>query len=419
MADSYAKPLRPVHLKKRSFAFLILAVSVATLLAVGGVMVGGSAMGRPVDLSKFLHQPWSYFAGIGVIIMVAVALRAWISRGSALAKTVTVSTEAVSTEAVTLKNFSSSLERWDPALRSFGQDVLQFFAAQSDRTVQIPAALLAQHLQSRIPAISGMDEHEIVRLLHDIYKGGYAPGLAKGQVGFYVPEYHMSFKLASQMDEKLRIGATAALLVESNSVISLDGGSTTLPIVEAVARRVDSEDLAGVTVVTNSYPIAKCIATLTEKRGWSDSQAPIRVVMPAGVVRPNTLAISPVNAESQLPVESLLKIFEETGAPSLAFVGANGLRADEGLTMPTGNELDIKDVMLRSASRPFVVADSSKFGVHHPIIIRTWADHLTLLTCRPTGSGAESEEVDAILNLPDRCVQITFANEAGDSTRTR
>jgi DeoR family transcriptional regulator of aga operon len=79
----------------------------------------------------------------------------------------------------------------------------------------------------------------------------------------------------------------------------------------------------------------------------------------------------------------------------LAFIGANGIHAQHGLTCFNDDEVEINRTMVRQAKRKIAVADRSKLG-----IVAKWhicpADTIDMLI---TDSGATDKMIEPFLEI--------------------
>jgi DeoR family transcriptional regulator of aga operon len=142
-------------------------------------------------------------------------------------------------------------------------------------------------------------------------------------------------KATHRHPEKSRIGRAAAELVEDGAVIGMTGGSTAMQLARALAGRPN------ITVVTNAIDIA---AELVGRAG-------VRLVVIGGIVRQSAEAVGP-SAEAMLAQYHL----------DIAFIGVDGLSAEEGCTTYDEMEAQTDLAFLRRARRTVVIADSSKLG---------------------------------------------------------
>lgn len=142
-------------------------------------------------------------------------------------------------------------------------------------------------------------------------------------------------KLAARVEEKNRIGAAAAALIQPGETVILDSGSTTL----AVAQHI--QGISGLTAVTNDLMVAVELAN----RGVS-------MVCTGGLLQASLYTLIGPPAENVL---STLRVDK-------AFLGADALDVEAGLTNRTLMEVAVKKAMIRAARQVIVVADASKLG---------------------------------------------------------
>lgn len=133
--------------------------------------------------------------------------------------------------------------------------------------------------------------------------------------------------------EKIEIAERVQRLIEPNDIVALDGGSTTLEI----ARHIDNRPL---TVITNDLYI---ISELLRKDQ-------IRLVVPGGYRVRNMLT----GPEAAAYVRSL-NIHK-------AFLSATSVHLQDGLSIYTGDFIDFKQALLRSARETYAACDHRKFG---------------------------------------------------------
>ncbi|EOD00604.1 DeoR/GlpR family DNA-binding transcription regulator [Caldisalinibacter kiritimatiensis] len=136
-------------------------------------------------------------------------------------------------------------------------------------------------------------------------------------------------------DEKSRIGKKAASLIEEGDTIVIDSGTTTSYIVNNIEAK-------NITIVTNSLYV------LNELGKRED----IDVIGVGGSIKQKTQAFVGPLAEATLKKLRVDK----------AFIGANGICYDNGITTPDIIECKIKSTMIEIAREVILVSDSSKFG---------------------------------------------------------
>lgn len=142
-------------------------------------------------------------------------------------------------------------------------------------------------------------------------------------------------------DEKQRIGAAAAALVQPGETILLDAGTTTIEI----ARRLPEN--ADVTVVTCALNVA------LEASG----RAGVHVVVCGGELNPRTLSVVGRRAEQTLA---------EYQADRL-FLATYGVDPDRGLSERNLAGAELKRALIGAAREVILVCDSSKFGAAAPV----------------------------------------------------
>jgi DeoR family fructose operon transcriptional repressor len=138
------------------------------------------------------------------------------------------------------------------------------------------------------------------------------------------------------IDEKDRIARLALTELTANMSIILDSGTTTIRLAQLLPSDLN------LTVVTNSMTIAAVLA----------GRPSINLHVLGGHVRENThAAVGPWawDALAGLSVD-------------LAFIGANGVTVDRGLTTPDVDEARVKSAFVDKGRRVVALADHSKFG---------------------------------------------------------
>ena len=150
--------------------------------------------------------------------------------------------------------------------------------------------------------------------------------------------YEPTFREKSHqfVEEKRRIGAAAAAMVEPGDTIILSPGTTTMEVARHLAGR------RNVTVVTSAVNIAVELAGDPE----------IEVIVTGGRLRGTTYALVGSLAEENLRGLHVNKLF----------LGGNGLTIEHGLTTPDLSVATTDRALLRSAEHVIVTVDHSKIG---------------------------------------------------------
>lgn len=138
-------------------------------------------------------------------------------------------------------------------------------------------------------------------------------------------------------EEKRRIARAALAHLPAGGAVLVDAGSTTGLLVEMFPVGPP------LSVYTNTLTIALPLM----------KNPKLTVHMVGGRIRPLTMA-----AVGDWAVRALAEINVD-----VAFIGANGISVERGMTTPDPDEAAIKHQMLASARRRIVLADHSKIGV--------------------------------------------------------
>ena len=193
-------------------------------------------------------------------------------------------------------------------------------------------------------------------LIEKVHGGATSrPGSALFEPGF-------AAKSSLQQAEKEAIADAAVALVAPGTAIGISAGTTTY----ALARRL--VDLADLTVVTNSVPVADVL----HRAGRRDQT----IILTGGVRTPSDALVGP------FAVAALRTIHLDQ-----VFMGVHGIDPRSGFTTPNVLEADTDRALVASARRLVVVADSSKWGVIGISSIARLDEADTLIT----DSGIDSE----------------------------
>jgi DeoR/GlpR family transcriptional regulator of sugar metabolism len=145
-------------------------------------------------------------------------------------------------------------------------------------------------------------------------------------------------KSGLQEREKEAIAESAARLVSPGAAIAMSAGTTTY----ALARKL--VDVPGLTVVTNSVPVADAL----HRAGRSDQT----IVLTGGVRTPSDALVGP------FAIAALRTVHVD-----LVFMGVHGMDPHSGFTTPNVLEADSDRALVATGRRLIVVADHTKWGV--------------------------------------------------------
>jgi DeoR family fructose operon transcriptional repressor len=171
-----------------------------------------------------------------------------------------------------------------------------------------------------------LEQHGLIRRTHG---GAHAVETARF-------ETTLAMRTTRHVPEKRRIAAAAVDLIGDAETIFIDEGFTPQLIAEALPRD------RPLTVVTASLPVAGALA---EAENTS-------VLLLGGRVRPGTLATVDHWTTKMLAGFVL----------DLAFIGANGISREHGLTTPDPAVSEVKAQAIRAARRTVFAGVHTKFG---------------------------------------------------------
>jgi DeoR family fructose operon transcriptional repressor len=203
-------------------------------------------------------------------------------------------------------------------------------------------------------------------------------GLLRRVHGGAVPVAYLSYEPAVETrteytTEKARIAKAALAHVPKRGSVLIDAGSTAGQLVEIFPG--DRE----LTVYTNALPLALSLVT----------RPLLTVFTLGGRVRRTTMA-----EVDDWACRALAEVNVD-----VAFLGANGISPDRGLTTPDPAEAAVKRRMLACAQRRILLADHSKFGVVAGVQYASLADIDLLITDSELPAAQRRELRDAGLTV--------------------
>ncbi len=145
-----------------------------------------------------------------------------------------------------------------------------------------------------------------------------------------------SIKERERQAAKTAIGRAAAAFVRDGDSVILDSGSTVYEVAVALRNRRD------LTVIANDLRIAYLVADIPS----------VRLLVPGGQQLSSNYALVADHAVS----------FMQELRVEVAFLGADAIDLEPGITNTNTLEVPLKQAMIASARTAVVVADSSKFG---------------------------------------------------------
>ena len=152
----------------------------------------------------------------------------------------------------------------------------------------------------------------------------------------YIDNRNVSEKEKLYVEEKRLIGMKAASLITPKDSILIASGTT----MHALARSIVPAD--ELTVITASMEVSNILA----------SEKNIYIIQLGGILRHSSLSVVGKYAENILADFSCSKLF----------IGVDGIDLDFGITTTDMMEASLNRVMIQTAQKTIVLADSSKFG---------------------------------------------------------
>ncbi|KHL01497.1 transcriptional regulator [Sinomonas humi] len=247
---------------------------------------------------------------------------------------------------------------------------------------QVTVAQLAQHFD--------VSPDTVRRDLHQLHKEGLVVRTHGGAVSVdavAAAEKKLDVRLQLHTDEKERIGALAATLVSSNSVLMLNAGTTTLSVVRHLSER------HGLTIATNNLRIATEISPKIVRD----------LYLFGGSVRfAGQSTVGPVSLQSPGGKDLRLRC-------DLALISVGAVSAQGGYSTSNLAEAVMMGEMMDRAARVAILADSSKFT--EPLFAQVAeldrADYL-VTDAEPPGELAEALEESGVEIL------VAYADQAPD-----
>ncbi len=137
-------------------------------------------------------------------------------------------------------------------------------------------------------------------------------------------------------EEKDKIGKAAAETISDGDTVIFGAGTSTLIAVKHLA------NIKNLNIVTNSLKIAEIAGKFPG----------ISVILTGGSLRSSQMSLINPFADS---------VLKQINA-DIAIIGAGGILTEHGITCPNMAEAEINRMMLKSAKKKIVLADSTKIG---------------------------------------------------------
>ncbi len=168
------------------------------------------------------------------------------------------------------------------------------------------------------------------------------------------------FAVKSQMDIGLKdaIAMRAIKCVSPGDVIAIGGGSTTYVFAQHL---LESEQAAGITILTNSLPVAELVQAMENKD--------VEVIVTGGVTTRSNSLVGPIADK----VISALRV-------NLLFLGTHSVSVPRGFLTPNSLESATDAQLIAIADHTIVLADHTKWGNTSLSLFAGFGDVDTVIT---------------------------------------
>lgn len=225
---------------------------------------------------------------------------------------------------------------------------------------------LYNQLKSSMPVSYDMDQfYDLLNYATQKLSGIYYDGMQ-----LYLIEEHSVWKAKTGIQKKEDIAYLASKYIRNGQTIYIDAGSTLEELVKIICFRAKTHTLHGLTIITPSTDLVSKIANACSDLGCDEFNAPIKLLVPGGMVRINTKAIVNLNSNA----DNLQNLIDYAGHIDVAFIGANGI-TEEGVATHDNLELFNKRIVLKNATQVFFAADDSKCGLTCESILKTFDEN--------------------------------------------
>lgn len=222
----------------------------------------------------------------------------------------------------------------DPRVAQRGSEMLieerrQYILGLAEKNGRVLVEELSESLGiSRITIRKDLDHLQGRGVLQRTHGGALLPGNGA------LADPSLEEKEVRHSQEKLRIAAAAANMVQEGHCILLDSGTTTTAIARALKR------FSRLTIITNAVNIAGEL-----------SGTDLEVILTGGSLRKNSFSLVGPLAE-----ESLRDMHAD-----ILFLGVDGFDLEGGLTTPNLMESRVNRAMVKASTNVVAVCDSTKF----------------------------------------------------------
>lgn len=336
---------------------VIAAIVAALVTAVAGTLI-----------AKVEKASWVAILAIAIAV-VAVGLGTWsYVTGRRMAKVGGGPSPASATPVPAITEY----QQWR---RELSEVIFSVLWQRDSPTTPIQPLDLANATAERAPSVAGYRSPEqLVRAVEEIRQLKLLPTLQRDATGFYLSDDDFVLNQTLGMTAKLEIAAAAATYVRDGMSVALDGGTTTLEVARAIARKFITQSTERLRITSASLQICAELLEIPECRE-AIRHGKLEIWSMEGPLHATCWTMDPPpDASMPWPLD-------------LAIVGANGITRD-GFYMPTNRGAEVKRAFIRTAERALIVADSSKVGRPLAELFSEWTDKICLITNRPSERAA-------------------------------
>lgn len=183
------------------------------------------------------------------------------------------------------------------------------------------------------------------------------------------------FSVKSQMDIGLKdaIARTAVDYVSPGDVIAIGGGTTAYVFAQHL---LESQRCAGITILTNSMPVAELVQALESKE--------VEVIVTGGVITRSNCLVGPIADK----VVASLRV-------NTVFLGTHSVSLPRGFLMPNSLEAATDMAMMDIADRTIIITDHTKWSSTSLSLFARFDQVDTVVT----DDGLDAESVSATRDL--------------------
>ncbi|GAA4166316.1 DeoR/GlpR family DNA-binding transcription regulator [Gryllotalpicola daejeonensis] len=214
----------------------------------------------------------------------------------------------------------------------------------------------------------GLSEDSIRRDLRELDEAGLAVRVYGGALPASPAVADYAARTAVAPESKRRVAATAAALIKPGATVILDGGTTTLAMVDAIPRTFQG------TIITHSPTVAAALL---------NHEAEV-LLIGGQLFKHSAVACGAAAVEAANRISA-----------DLFFLGVTGVHATTGLTTGDADEAAMKRTLASRAAETFVLASEEKIGAASRYGVLPFAEVAGIVTDVATSDPTARELVAA------------------------